>query len=274
MIGVPLLQAENIVAGYGEVPILHGVSLEMAPGEFVAVIGPNGAGKSTLIKSMFGLLPLQEGRVVFDGQDITRLPPEGIVALGISYVPQVANTFATLTVRDNLEMGAYLLNVGVPGRISILYNATLNRVRRLLGMRTAGRQYGRLVTKAYVQQRIEAVLGLFPDLRPLLRARAGKLSGGQQQMVALARGLILEPKVLLIDEPSAGLAPRLVDAIFKRIQEIHRTGTAILLVEQNARKAVEMADRGYVLEMGRNRFTGPARNLLENPEVRRLYLGG
>jgi len=269
-----LLTAEGIVAGYGEVPILNGVSARVDPGELVAVIGPNGAGKSTLIKAIFGLIRVSEGTVTFDGEDITRRPPEQIVSLGISYVPQVANTFPALTVGENLEMGAYLLNHGIAGLISRVNSAVVDVARRAFRRRAAHRWYGRRVEKEYVQRRIEAVLELFPDLRPHLKTRTGKLSGGQQQMVALARALVLEPKLLLVDEPSAGLAPRLVDTIFRRIQDIHRGGTGMLIVEQNAKKALEMADRGYVLEMGRNRFTGPAKDLLGNPEVRRMYLGG
>jgi len=238
------------------------------------VIGPNGAGKSTLIKAIFGLIRVAEGKVTFDGEDITHRPPERIVSLGINYVPQVANTFPTLTVRENLEMGAYLLNYGISGQISRLNAAMIDALRKLFHRRAAQRWYGRTVDKKYVEKRIKTVLGLFPDLRPLLKTRTGKLSGGQQQMVALARALVLEPRLLLVDEPSAGLAPRLVDAIYRRIQEIHQAGTGMLLVEQNAKKALEMADRGYVLEMGKNRFTGPAKELLGNPDVRKMYLGG
>lgn len=274
MTAAPILQAEGIVAGYGEVPILHGVSTYVDPGEMVAIIGPNGAGKSTLIKAMFGLLQVEEGQVVFDGADITRKPPEQITALGLSYVPQVANTFPTLTVRENLEMGAYLLNYGVTGQVSRLGFAISDGVRNVLGMSIPQRWYGRVVDRSYIHRRMEAVLDLFPDLRPLRRSRVGALSGGQQQMVALARALVLEPKLLLIDEPSAGLAPRLVHAVFQRISEIHDAGIGILLVEQNAKKALEMANRAYILEMGRNRLMGPAGDLLANPEVRSLYLGG
>jgi len=269
-----ILHAEGIVSGYGEVPVLRGVSASLDPGELVAVIGPNGAGKSTLIKTIFGLLRATEGRIVFDGMDITRRTPEQIVALGVSYVPQVANTFPTLTVRENLEMGAFLLNYGVGGRISAAFTTAVDVARRALRLGRIERWYGKPTTKAYLEARIEALLELFPDLRPLLKARTGRLSGGQQQMVALARALVLEPKVLLIDEPSAGLAPKLVDAIFRRIQDIHRGGTGILLVEQNAKRALEMSDRAYVLEMGRNRYEGVASDLLNDPEVRKLYLGG
>lgn len=270
----PVLNAQDIESGYGEVPILHKVSVELHGGELVAIIGPNGAGKSTLIKTVFGLLKATQGRVTFDGQDITRRSPEQIVALGMSYVPQTANTFPTLTVRTNLEMGAYLLNYGIAGRISRATTILSDGFRRLFRLPGSDRWYGRVVSTDYIQRRIDTVLELFPDLRPFLRTRTGKLSGGQQQMVALARTLMLEPKVLLIDEPSAGLAPKLVDAIFQRIQEIHRAGTGIVLVEQNAKKALAMADRGYVLDMGRNRYSGVAEDLLANPDVGRLYLGG
>lgn len=269
-----VLEARGVVSGYGDVPILHEVSMELDPGELVTIIGPNGAGKSTLIKTIFGLLDAVEGRIVFDGEDITREPPERIMARGMSYVPQNANTFPTLTVRENLEMGAYLLNVGLSGALSRISTTAVDGVRRAFRLSEIRRWYGRSVTRAYLEQRIDSVLGLFPDLRPYARSRTGKLSGGEQQMVALARALILEPKVLLIDEPSAGLAPRLVDAIFRRIEEIHEAGTGTLLVEQNAKKALAMANRGYVLEMGRNRYAGDAQELLANPEVGRLYLGG
>lgn len=269
-----LLEAHGIVSGYGDVPILHEVSVNLDHKELVTIIGPNGAGKSTLIKTIFGLLQTLQGRIAFDGEDITRQSPERIVARGMSYVPQNANTFPTLTVRENFEMGAFLLNVGFAGRLSRLSTDIFDGLRRILRLPEVHRWYGRSVTREYVRGRIDSVLDLFPDLRPYEKVRAGKLSGGQQQMVALARALILEPKVLLIDEPSAGLAPKLVEAIFSRIREIHEAGTGILLVEQNAKKALAMANRGYVLEMGRNRYAGEARNLLADPEVGRLYLGG
>lgn len=231
-----VLEVRDLVAGYGEVEVLHGVSLRVAAGEIVAVIGPNGAGKSTLMKAIVGLLRPRAGQVLFLGEEISGLPPEQLVARGLCYVPQADNVFPSLTVQENLEMGAYLL--GRRGR-----------------------------------ERLALAFALFPELAQRRRERAGRLSGGQRQMLALARALVLQPRLLLLDEPSAGLAPRLVELLFAKVKEINAAGTAVLMVEQNARQALKLAHRGYVLAMGQNRLEGPAQELLDSPEVARCYLG-
>lgn len=270
-----MLVVEGLVAGYGDATILHGVSARLGSGEMVAVIGPNGAGKSTMIKAIAGLIRPSDGRILLDGQDVTGLAPQTLVAMGMSYVPQVRNTFPSLTVRENLEMGMYVLNYGPSGWLGSLATSLGDRFRATLLHRPIRRFYSaERVSTSSVRERMDRVLELFPALRERMGTRAGNLSGGQQQMVALARAMMLEPKVLLIDEPSAGLAPNLVDAIFARIEAINKRGTAILLVEQNARKALKMAHRGYVLEMGRNRFEDQADRILVNPEIGKLYLGG
>ncbi len=231
-----VLEAHGVVTGYGEVDILHGASVAVREGEMVAVIGPNGAGKSTLLKALFGLLPVRSGKVVMKGEDVSNLPPDRMVLKGLSYVPQVDNVFASLTINENLEMGGFV------------------------------RQNG-------LHDRIEQVYALFPDLAGRRGEIAGRLSGGQRQMLALARALMLDPDVLLLDEPSASLSPKMVGAIFERIGIINEAGTAILLVEQNAREALSLCHRGYVLAMGVNRLDGDAKELLVNEEVGRLYLG-
>lgn len=230
------LEAQGVVAGYGEVDILHGVSLKVHAGEMVAVIGPNGAGKSTLLKTIFGLLPVRRGQVLLGNEDVTNSPPNVMVTKGLSYVPQVDNVFPSLTINENLEMGGFVRENGL-------------------------------------RERMEQVYGLFPDLARRRGEIAGRLSGGQRQMLALARALMLDPRVLLLDEPSASLSPKMVGTIFESIVRINEAGTAILLVEQNAREALSLCHRGYVLAMGLNRLEGEARSLLENPEVGRLYLG-
>lgn len=242
--------------------ILHGVSVRLEEGEIVAVLGPNGAGKSTLIKTIFGLLVPTRGRVTFQGADITGHAPEDIVSSGMGYVPQVSNVFPSLTVRENLEMGGFLLS-SVPSERNggASWKGSLRRL-----VRNPARKE--------LDRRIAAVLGLFSDLKPRSKHRVGDLSGGQQQMVALAKSLVLQPKVLLIDEPSAGLAPRLVDAVFQKIEEIREHGTSVMIVEQRARRALTLADRGYILDTGRNRFEDRGEALLRNPEIGRLYLGG
>jgi len=231
-----VLEARDVVTGYGEVDILHGVSVAVHEGEMVAVIGPNGAGKSTLLRAIFGLLRLRKGRVQLAGEDVTNWQPERLVPQGLSYVPQTENVFPSLSIQENLEMGAF-------------------------------------IRRDSKKEALERVYELFPDLAGRRGERAGKLSGGQRQMLALARALMLDPKVLLLDEPSASLSPKMVEVIFERVGAINKAGTAVLLVEQNARQALSLCNRGYVLAMGQNRLEGDARGLLDNEEVGRLYLG-
>ncbi|MDI5985084.1 ABC transporter ATP-binding protein [Halomonas sp. M4R5S39] len=235
---MPLLKAEGITAGYGEMEILHDVDLEVAAGEIVSLIGPNGAGKSTLMKTIFGLLHPKSGTITYRDKPIHGRQPHEIVTLGLCYVPQVANVFVTLTVEENLDMGAYLLD------------------------------------EREIPSRRERVYELFPRLRERRRQRAGKMSGGERQMVAMGSALMLEPDLLLLDEPSAGLSPKLVDEIFDNIRRINAAGLAVLMVEQNARKSLQMANRGYVLANGENRYEGTGQELLADPDVARLYLGG
>jgi neutral amino acid transport system ATP-binding protein len=234
-----ILRAEGLVAGYvPEVDILGGVEAEVREGEIVTIVGPNGAGKSTLLKCVFGLLPPRSGRVLLRGEDITGDRPHVITRRGMSYVPQLDNIFPTLTVEENLEMGAI-----------------------------AGRDGDR-------RERMDAMYSLFPRLAERRRQAAGTMSGGERQMVAMARALMPDPDVLLLDEPSAGLAPTFVDAIFEKVIDVNHVGVTVLMVEQNARRALGMSHRGYVLDLGRNRFEGPGRELLEDPKVAELYLGG
>jgi len=234
-----LLRAESLTAGYGKMPILHGVTLEVRQGEMVSVIGPNGAGKSTAFKTIVGFLRPSDGRVVFDGQDITGLRPDQVLHRGLAYVPQGRIVFPQMTVLENLEMGAYIERNG-------------RRIREAL----------------------ERVYALFPILAARRRQRAGTMSGGEQQMVAIGRALMTTPKLVLLDEPSLGLAPKFVSIIFERLTEMKRAGYTLMVVEQNAARALAVADRGYVLELGKNRFEGTGDALLADPEVKRLYLGG
>jgi neutral amino acid transport system ATP-binding protein len=232
-----LLFTEDLIAGYvPEVDILNGVSIEVREGEIVTVIGPNGAGKSTLIKTIFGLLAPRGGLVQLRGEDITGLRPHAITRRGMSYVPQLDNVFASLSVEENLQMGSL-----DPSRTG---------------------------------ERVDVMYGLFPRLGERRRQAVGTMSGGERQMVAMGRALMPEPQVLLLDEPSAGLAPAFVEAIFERIEEINRHGVPIVMVEQNARRALAMSNRGYVLDLGKDRFQGPGKELLEDPKVAELYLGG
>jgi len=256
-----LLQAQNVRSGYGEMEILHGVSVALDEGEMVALIGPNGAGKSTLIKTIFGLLHPTEGKILLRDSDITGFHPRDLVIMGLGYVPQTNNTFPTLSVLENLEMGA------ITRRISPL-------PLRWRGASDRRRAQSRMMKDAEIRERAMETVEMFPNLQPKLREPAGSLSGGEQQMVALAKSMMLDPDVLLIDEPSAGLAPKLVDTVFSKIVEINEGGTGIVMVEQNAKKALAIADRGYVLETGRNRFAGTGEWLLHNADVGKLYLGG
>lgn len=232
-----LLTVSNIVAGYGETEILHRVSIAVEEGHIVTIIGPNGSGKSTLLKTIFGLIKPREGQVLFQGKTITGLAPETIVRKGLCYVPQSSNIFPSLSINENLEMGAFI--------------------------RTDD-----------FRQRLEEIYLLFPDLAGRRKDRAGTLSGGQRQMLALARALMLDPALLLLDEPSAGLAPNLVSSVFEKILGINRAGVAIILVEQNAREALRISNWGYVLASGQNRLEDYGDKLLSNPDVTRLYLGG
>lgn len=232
-----ILTVESVTVGYGEADILFGVSMKVEKGQIVSIIGPNGAGKSTLLKTIFGCLRPKSGRIFLKNEDITGLKPDEIVRKGISYVPQVENIFPTLTVIENLEMGAFIRNDDY-------------------------------------QPRIEEILELFPVLRKKKNQKAGLLSGGERQMVAMGRALMLDPQIILLDEPSAGLAPKFVSMIFEKIREINSTGVAVILVEQNAKEALQMADHGYVLANGQNVLDDRADKLLANKKVRELYLGG
>ncbi len=232
-----ILSVESITVGYSEIDILYNVFIHVKAGEIVSIIGPNGAGKSTLLKTIFGFLKPKTGKVVLNGEDITGWKPDRIVRKGISYVPQTENVFPSLTVQENLEMGAFIRTDDYSARLREMYD-------------------------------------LFPILKERKHQKVGQLSGGQRQMVAMGRALMLDPQVLLLDEPSAGLAPLFVSMIFERIKEINSTGVAMILVEQNAKEALSMADWGYVLVTGRNVLDGKGRALLENEEVGRLYLGG
>ena len=232
-----MLKVEDITAGYTEVEILHGVHIQVKSDEIVSVIGPNGAGKSTLLKTIFGVLKPKKGKITLKDEDITGLKPDRIARRGISYVPQVNNVFPSLAIQENLEMGAF-------------------------------------IRKDDYSQRLEEVFDLFPILKGRRKQKAGQLSGGQRQMVAMGRALMLDPQVLLLDEPSAGLAPLIVVDIFEKIKEINASGVAMVIVEQNAREALKMAHHGYVLAIGKNVLDDSGEALLASDEVGRLYLGG
>jgi neutral amino acid transport system ATP-binding protein len=233
----PLLEVQNVYAGYvKDLDILQGVNFRVAPGEMVAVIGPNGAGKSTLAKTIFGLLTPHRGHIFFNGNAIAGLPSNQIVQQGMSYVPQIANIFPSLSVEENLEMGAFVRDVPL-------------------------------------EPLKQEIFTKFPRLKQRRKQRAGTLSGGERQMLAMGKALMLKPSLLLLDEPSAALSPILVNDVFEQIRQINQAGTAIVLVEQNARKALELCDRGYVLESGRDRVEGRGIDLLNDPKVGELYLG-
>jgi branched-chain amino acid transport system ATP-binding protein len=230
------LEVEGVVSGYGEGDILHGVSLWMEKEEMVSIIGPNGAGKSTLLKTIVGLLRPRQGSILFKGITISSRKPAEISRLGICYVPQEENVFPTLTVVENLEMGAYIIEDGI-------------------------------------RERVDQIYDIFPILRERRLVKAGTLSGGERQMLAMGMALMVSPELLILDEPSAGLGPNLVEEIFGKVQEINKAGVGILMVEQNAWKSLQIAHRAYILVMGRNRMEGTAREFLENPEIRESFLG-
>jgi branched-chain amino acid transport system ATP-binding protein len=232
-----MLAAEGLVGGYGGADILKGISVAVEPGEIVVIVGPNGAGKSTVMKAVFGLVALRQGRVTFAGEDIAGLATERRVGRGMAYVPQERNVFVSLSVHENLEMGAF--------------------VRRTVPRAVYDRVYA-----------------LFPPLAEKRKQAAGELSGGQRQMLALARALMVEPKLLMLDEPTAGLSPRAMDEIFACIRAINGSGVAVLMVEQNAKQALALAHRGYVLATGENRFADTGAALLANREVAESFLGG
>ena len=235
----PILAVEGIVAGYEPgLPIVNGASMFAASGEIVAVLGPNGAGKSTLIKAIAGLMKISAGSVTFDGADVTRLAAHKRIGVGLAFTPQTENVFALMSVEDNLKLAAGLLQ------------------------------------KAERPRRIEAMFETFADLARQRALLAGRLSGGQRQMLAIARALIVGPKALMLDEPSAGLSPKFLEMVFSKLAEIRAGGVTIVLVEQNTRAALALADRAYILVQGRNRRDGPAKVLREDPDIAALYLGG
>ena len=231
------LIGQNMRGGYGVTDILNDCTIAVDQGEIAVIVGPNGAGKSTAMKALFGMLTLRSGQVLLNGQDITHLSPQARVLKGMGFVPQTHNVFATLSVEENLEMGAYIRSDN--------FSATL-----------------------------EQVYTLFPILKQKRKQPAGELSGGQRQQVAVGRALMTEPAVLMLDEPTAGVSPIVMDELFDRIIEIARTGIAVLMVEQNAKQALDIADKGYVLVQGENRYTDTGQALLNNPDVRRSFLGG
>jgi branched-chain amino acid transport system ATP-binding protein len=232
-----LLEMANIHAGYGGANILNGVSISIEAHEIGVIVGPNGAGKSTTLKALFGLLTVSEGSVLFDGGTITNHSPERLVRAGLSFVPQEFNVFPTMTVQENLEMGAY-------------------------------------IRRDDYRRQIDQIYGFFPPLKDKRKQPSCELSGGQRQMVAIGRALMTEPKLLLLDEPTAGLSPRYMGEIFERIIDVNKSGVGILMVEQNARRALTIAHRGFVLAGGQNRFTGTGAELLADLEVAKSFLGG
>jgi branched-chain amino acid transport system ATP-binding protein len=233
----PFLIGEAMTGGYGGADILHGCTIAVDPGQIAVIVGPNGAGKSTAMKAVFGMLKLRQGSVRLKGEDITHLTPQARVAKGMAFVPQTHNIFTSMTVEENLEMGAFL-------------------------------------RRDDIKDTMEQVYTLFPILKAKRHQAAGELSGGQRQQVAVGRALMTQPSVLMLDEPTAGVSPIVMDELFDRIIEVARTGISILMVEQNARQALEIADRGYVLVQGANRFTDTGAALLADPDVRKSFLGG
>ena len=232
-----LLEFRQVYSGYGDVDILKGIDLTVDRGEMVAIIGPNGAGKSTVLKSLFGLAAVRAGKILFEDRDITLLRSDRLVRLGICYVPQTHNVFPTLSVQENLEMGAF-------------------------------------IRKDDFRSQIDRIYELFPDLKTKRNQSAGGLSGGQRQMVAIGRALMVEPKLLLLDEPTAGLSPLFVDKIFETIRDINQLGIGILIVEHNTQQVLSMAHRGYVLALGKKIFEDTGSRLLTNPQISKMFLGG
>jgi len=235
--GEPFLIGDAMTGGYGAADILHGCTIAVEKGEIAVIVGPNGAGKSTAMKAVFGMLNLRGGAVRLNGEDISKLSPQARVRKGMGFVPQTSNIFTTMTVEENLEMGAFIREDEIADTMAQVYD-------------------------------------LFPILKQKRHQAAGELSGGQRQQVAVGRALMTQPQVLMLDEPTAGVSPIVMDELFDRIIEVARTGISILMVEQNARQALEIADKGYVLVQGANRFTGTGAELLANPDVRRSFLGG
>ena len=233
----PFLIGENMTGGYGPVDILHNCTIAVEKGQIAVIVGPNGAGKSTAMKAVFGMLNLRGGSVKLAGEDITKLSPQARVRKGMGFVPQTSNIFTSMTVEENLEMGAFIRTDDIKDTMAQIYD-------------------------------------LFPILKQKRYQAAGELSGGQRQQVAVGRALMTQPKVLMLDEPTAGVSPIVMDELFDRIIEVARTGISILMVEQNARQALDIADKGYVLVQGANRFTDTGQALLADPEVRRSFLGG
>jgi branched-chain amino acid transport system ATP-binding protein len=231
------LSGENMTGGYGGADILHDCTIGVEPGEIAVIVGPNGAGKSTAMKAVFGMLTIHQGAVHLDGEDISTLSPQARVAKGMGFVPQNQNVFTSMSVEENLEMGAFIRRDDFSGTL-------------------------------------EQVFELFPILKEKRRQPAGELSGGQRQQVAVGRALMTQPKVLMLDEPTAGVSPIVMDELFDRIIEVAKSGIAILMVEQNARQALNIADKGYVLVQGRNRYTDTGAALMANPGVRKAFLGG
>lgn len=232
-----ILDMQSLIGGYGGNDILKGASLTVQRNEIVVIVGPNGAGKSTLMKSAFGLVKIREGAVVFQGENITNMRPDLVVRRGITYVPQEKNVFPTMTVQENLEMGAYLRKGGIA-------------------------------------EKMEMIFHIFPRLKERRKQAAGSMSGGERQMVAMGRALMLDPALVLMDEPTAGLSPLFIEQTFERIVEINKLGISVLMVEQNAKQALEIAHRGYVLAMGRNRHEDTGEGLLNNQEIAEMFLGG
>jgi branched-chain amino acid transport system ATP-binding protein len=234
---MPFFAGENMTGGYGGPDIITSCTVNVNRGEIVAILGPNGAGKSTAMKAMLGLLNLKSGKIIIDGKDISKLTPQDRVKEGIAFVPQTRNVFTGLSVQENLEMGAYL------------------REERF-------------------EEIIDEIYGLFPILKEKKSQLVGELSGGQRQQVALGRALMIKPSVLMLDEPTAGVSPIVMDELFDHILKVKKTNVAIIMVEQNAKQALSIADRGYVLVTGENKFSGTGKELLNDPEVRRSFLGG